>query len=189
MSTNRPARRRPLDTVRACLPRAPSGRGQRQRPSRYDVVWTGRGLQARAGVEHKPIRAGVVSRGALCGRRGGAFRTAGDHRTHGPKAHLSSGPCTAEAVPRTEPGTGSDRADDAGLAFEQRPEKARVQTAHDEQLVYVVEIAALEALNDTAKLLGCDLFKRVREAVAVSLVVVAAEERAAGRILDEFVIG
>jgi hypothetical protein len=34
------------------------------------------------------------------------------------------------------------------LALEQRPDGGRVQAAHDEQLVYVVEVAALQALDD-----------------------------------------
>jgi hypothetical protein len=75
------------------------------------------------------------------------------------------------------------------LAFEQRPDEARVQTADDEQLVYVVEVAALQALDDTAQLLGRGLFKRVCETVMLCLVAVATEDGAASRVLDELVIG
>jgi hypothetical protein len=64
-------------------------------------------------------------------------------------------------------------------------DEARVEAARDEQLVDVVEVAALQALNDAAQLLGSGLFERVREAVALCLVAVAAEDGPAGDVLDE----
>jgi hypothetical protein len=65
----------------------------------------------------------------------------------------------------------------AGLALEQRPDRLGVDVVHHEQLIQVEEIAALQALHDTAQLLGGDLLERVDATSTVLLVVVATPDR------------
>jgi len=76
-----------------------------------------------------------------------------------------------------------------GLALECRPDRRRIDAVDDQQLVQVIQIAALKALENAAELLRRDLLQRVDEALARLLIGVATGHGEGDCFLDQLLVG